>query len=347
MRFVITGASGHIGNNLARHLLTAGHEVRAVLHRDLDPPSLAGVDVERVRADVRDAESLETAFRGADAVVHLAARISLRRTGWRAVEAVNVGGVRNVLTACRRAGVGRLVHTSSIHAYDPHPLDEPVDEDRPLGRDPRRAPYDRSKAEGERLVREAIEEGMDAVIVNPTAVIGPHDYEPSHQGSGILLMASGRLPALVPGGFDWVDVRDVAAAIEAAAARAPAGGRYLLPGRWATMVELSEIAARWTGHPATRRTVPMALARIGAPFMNLYAGVTGRRPIYTSMSLQTLEEASDQIRGDGAARDLGHRPRPLEETLGDTLAFFVERGALRPRADAPLAEEGNGDGDGS
>lgn len=207
MTVVVTGANGHVGANLVRALLAEGRSVRALVHHSRR--ALQGLEVELVEGDVRELASLQRAFEGAEVVYHLAAHISIRMNEWPLVEAINVLGTRNVVEASLQGGIRRLVHFSSIHAFNEEPHDKPVDESRPLKipESPHAAPYDRSKAAGEREVRQGIERGLDAIIINPTAIVGPHDYYPSHFGQAILSLAQGNLPVLVPGGFNWVDVR--------------------------------------------------------------------------------------------------------------------------------------------
>ena len=149
------------------------------------PAALAGLDVETVVGDVRDLDSLRAAFRGAELVFHLAALISIDGDRQGIVHRINVDGARNSALASRAEGVRRHVHVSSIHAFDHHPTDEPLDEAR--GRPgPRHPAYDRSKAAGEAAVREVIAEGLDAVIVNPSGVVGPLDFVPSRVGEMLL-----------------------------------------------------------------------------------------------------------------------------------------------------------------
>jgi dihydroflavonol-4-reductase len=265
MTVVVTGAAGHIGGTLVRALLARGRSVRALVHRDRR--ALHGLDVELVEGDVCDAVSLQRALDGAEVVYHAAARISLLVNEWPLLEAVNVVGTRNVVEACRRCGVRRLVHFSSIHALRQEPLDLPVDESRPLVESDGHPPYDRSKAAGEREVRRAIAQGLDAVILNPTAIIGPYDYRPSHIGAGLLALGRGRLPALVAGGFDWVDVRDVVEGALRAEERAPKGARYLLSGHWVSMRHLASMVEAITGVRAPRFVSPLGLAYVGAPLL--------------------------------------------------------------------------------
>jgi len=324
MSVLVIGAAGHVGGNLVRSLLAAGRHVRAAVYRD--ERALEGLDLERVRLDVLDPASLVRALEGIEVVYHLAAVIAIAGESEGRVEEVNVRGPRNVATACLDAGVRRLVHFSSIHAFEQLPLDRPLDETRgpPVGRD---APtYDRTKAAGEREILAAVARGLDAVIVNPTSVLGPYDFKPSPMGDVLLRLGRGTIPALVPPGFDFVDVRDVVAGAFAAEERGRTGERYLLPGHYASFPALAALMQKASGRRPPRLVAPIWLARVGAPFLGAWCKVTGGRPLYTNESLSILSRSHADIRGDKAARELGFRARPLEETVRDTWDWFRAAG---------------------
>jgi dihydroflavonol-4-reductase len=337
MKIAVTGATGHIGCNLVRALLAAGHDVRAVVRGPGTQPEhevaaerspLAGVACERVAAELADAASLTRAFDGAELVFHLAARISIAPGDEAEVHAVNVGGVRNVVTACLDARVRRLVHFSSIHAFDAEPAGEIVDEKRRLAPDRDGVvTYDRSKANGEREIIAGIERGLDAVVVNPTAVLGPNDFRPSPMGRVLLDLHHRRLPALVDGGFDWVDVRDVVAGAIAAAERGQRGDKFLLSGTHKRVAELAEMVESLTGVRAPRFVSPMWLARAGAPFATVVSRALGKPPRFTSQSLHALRH-HQRVSNERARERLGYAPRALGETLKDTFAWFRESGAI-------------------
>jgi dihydroflavonol-4-reductase len=324
MSILVTGAAGHIGANLIRALLEKGEHVRALVHHDRR--ALAGLDVEIVEGDISIPASLERAFADAEVVYHAAAEISLQTGNRSFVHQVNVMGTRNVVEACLCVGVRRLVHFSSIHAlnYAAHP--GLIDETCPLV-DNHNSPYSDSKADGEREVQRGIEHGLDAVIIRPTAVIGPYDFRPSHIGQVLLKLARGTLPALVEGGFDWVDVRDVADGTLRAAEQAPAGASYLLSGHWVSVPDLAATVERITGQRAPRFVCPMLLARIGAPFASALARLTGTRPLFTSVSLDALR-LTNPISSAHASHDLGYQSRPFDNTIADTLAWFRDAGLL-------------------
>lgn len=323
---VVTGASGHIGANLIRELRSRGRTVRALHH--VNRRAIENLDVEIVPGDVCDLSSLRKAFKGADVVYHLAARISLSSNDYPVLEPINVTGVKNVVQACLDCGVRRLVHFSSIHAFIQESIGKPIDESCPLVEPRNCPPYDRSKAAGEKIVYGAIERGLDAVIISPTAVIGPYDFEPSFLGEALLNIARGKLPALVGGGFDWVDVRDVVQGALAAEEKAPTGTKYLLSGHFASMCELAAMVEETMGTPAPKLVMPRWLAFVGAPFMAGFAKMTGNRPLYTSASVRALRTGQD-VSHDKAARELGYKPRPLQETIVDTFEWFHESGYLQ------------------
>jgi len=327
MTVVVTGAAGHIGGNLVRALLAAGRPVRAVVRQD--QRALAGLDVETVSADVRDPETLRRAFAGAEVVHHLAAIVSISGDQGGRVTSTNVDGVRHAAAAALACGVRRFVLYSSIHAYDLEHDEATITEQsaRPGAGHPA---YDRAKYAGELALRDAIAAGLDAVIVNPTAVVGPFDFRPSHVGQLLIDLQHRRLPSLVDGGFDWVDVRDVVAGALAAEQRGRSGENYLLTGHYHTIAELAGWVSEITGAAPPRLLAPIWLARIGAPFVQLGNWVLRTKPLYTAESLRALLRV-DRISGDKARRELDHAPRPMRQTVEDTLKWFAQQGWVELR----------------
>lgn len=330
----ITGATGHLGSSLVRQLIDRGDDVRA-LTRTPDPIELRGLSLQRIAGDVASGEGLDALLDGADLLVHLAAQISIVGPMNGLVDAVNVQGVRHVVAAAKRSGLPRMVHCCSVHVFEPEPLHEPTSEQRPRVQRGEAPAYDVSKAEGEAVVREAIErDGLDAVIVHPSAVMGPYDFKPSRMGHVLQKLYQRRLPALLGGGFDWVDARDVSAGILAAAERGRTNESYLLTGHYLTIAQLAEVAQAVTGVPRPRLVCPAWVAGIGAPFMDLAAWMMrGGEPLYTSESLMPLrlKVAYDRSK---AARELGYTVRPIEDTLRDAYAWMLAQGVIEPGTEA-------------
>lgn len=320
---VITGASGLVGGNLVRALLAQGYPVRALVHHDRR--ALEGLNVETISADLTDPASLQQAFAGAETVYHLASSISIRMDNWNELERVNVEGTRNVVEACLHCGVSKLVYSSSIHAYQQEPFDHPVDEDRPLLAGDRNPPYERSKAAAELIARQAPKRGLATVIIIPTAILGPHDYRPSYIGEALKLLASGRIPALVRGGYDWVDVRDVVNGAMQAERLGRSGSRYILSGHWRSLHDVGQVTAKVSGKSAPKFVVPIWLAELFQPVMAKLAQINGAQPLYTKAMLGAMR-SNRQISHDRATRDLDYAPRPFVQTVGDTLDWFTKQG---------------------
>jgi dihydroflavonol-4-reductase len=320
---VITGASGLVGGNLERALLSQGRSIRAIVHHDRR--ALEGLDVETVTADLTDPASLKKAFAGAETVYHLASSISIRMDNWGELEQVNVEGTRNVVEACLRCGVEKLVYFSSIHAYQQEPFDQPLDEDRPLLTDESAPPYERSKAAAESIARQAPDLGLATVIIIPTAILGPYDFRPSYLGQALKLLAGGRIPALVQGGYDWVDVRDVVDGAMQAERLGRSGARYILSGHWKSVMDVARVTTQVTGVSAPKFTVPIWLADLFQPIMAKMAQINGSQPLYTRAMLNAMR-SNRQISHVRASKDLGYAPRPFEETVRDTLDWFKKQG---------------------
>ena len=267
-----------------------------------------------------------------EVVYHLAGVVSILGDAGGAVPAVNVAGAGNAAGAALACGA-RMVHCSSVHAFDLAAGTGPLDETAPRvpAGSRRHSAYDRSKADGERLVREVIGRGLDAVIVHPTGVIGPWDFEPSRMGRFFIRLWKGTLPALVHGAFDFVDVRDVAGGLVAAAERGGRGESYLLGGHFCRIAEIAAVAAGVTGRHHARPTLPMWLARVGVPFMRLAAAAARTEPLYTAESLAVLR-VGRVVDHAKAGRDLGFAPRPLEESVADVYRWFAAQGVLPPEA---------------
>jgi dihydroflavonol-4-reductase len=319
MLTVVTGGSGYVGTNLVHALRVAGRAVRVVDLRR--PVGLDDPGITWIRADVRDRAAMRRACEGAEIVHHLAAVISLVGGLGGRVESVNVGGVRSVADAARGAGVRRMVHCSSVHAFDVGVrAGRLVDEDCPGARDRRLPAYDRSKAAGEAALREVVAHGLDAVVLNPTAILGPRDDRPSRIGAGLIALWRRRLPAVVEGGFDWVDVRDVVDGMLAAETRGRTAESYLLPGHRCSVRDLVAVAAGIGGVPVPR-SLPMWSVRPWAPLATAVGRFWSSPLLPTGDTLHTLS-TFPRIDGAKAARELGHRPRPLVETLRDLHASY-------------------------
>ncbi|MEY2668027.1 MAG: hypothetical protein RJA59_665 [Pseudomonadota bacterium] len=317
----VTGATGHLGNVLVRELLRRGKRVRALVEPDDEARALAGLDVELVRGDVLRPDTLPAAFAGTDVLFHLAGVVSISSLDIELVRTVNVDGTANVVRAAREAGVRRLVYTSSVHALTEPGRGGVLTEE--AGYDPALAPgdYGKAKAAASRIVLDAVREGLDAVIVNPVYVLGPHDYRLSEIGEVILMFSRFPVPAGMDGCYDFIDVRDIALGHVAAAERGRTGESYLLSGERMTVRELMRILAGLAGRRPPRIFIPLKVAAGIAAFAPIFEKVTRRRALLTPYAVHTLA-VDFEIRDRKAREELGHDPRPIEETLRDAWAWM-------------------------
>jgi dihydroflavonol-4-reductase len=320
---LVTGATGHIGNALVRKLLSRGEKVRALIMKEEDTSSIRDLRLECVEGDVLDPASLQPALAGVDTVYHLAGIISIMPGKNPFVWKINVEGTRNVIEAARRAGIRRLLYTSSIHAVKRAPHGVVIDES--LGFDPNNSygEYDRSKAAASLEVQRAALEDLDAVIVCPTGVIGPYDFRGSEMGEVIRGAAEAHTMFYVEGAYDFVDVRDVADGMIAAAEHGRRGESYILGGDKISMRYMLETVRKVTGKDFNSIKIPFSLAKFAARFTPWYYRRTKTKPRFTPYSLEVLQSNSD-ISHKKAEHELGFKPRPITETIADTVRWYSE-----------------------
>lgn len=324
MSTIVTGASGHVGATLVRALLAERRDVKVI---DLDPGiALDGLAVEIHRGDIRDGAFLAGVIAEGDTVFHLASVISTSGDKGGLVQSVNVEGARTVARTCRERNVRRLVHTSSIHAYDIDTHGAPVTEQTALAIGHSRSSYNLSKAEGQLAVLEQGKLGLDVVVVNPTGVIGPYDYKPSRMGKFFRAIARGNSGPVGPSGFDWVDVRDVIQGMLLAESKGKSGENYILSGHWNSNLTLGKFASTITGKPVPDKAMSIwtlkALNAIG-PVLSLL----GQRPPVTREALDALL-ANRDLSHAKATRELGYQPTPWEDTVRAIYAWYDAEGVL-------------------
>ncbi|HEX2906429.1 MAG TPA: NAD-dependent epimerase/dehydratase family protein [Phototrophicaceae bacterium] len=335
MTVLVTGASGHVGTTLIPKLLEAGCRVRAV---DIQyNPILQTLPIEFVQADTRDLAALEAAFAGVEVVYHLASYISIVMDEWPILEAVNINGTRNVVTLCQKYQVRRLVHFSSIEALSVEPRDQPITENNMLVPEDFPIPYPRSKAAGQRLVLQAIQAGLDAVIIYPTGIIGPNDYGFRAGNQALVRIVNGEMRFVPNVSYDWVDVRDVAEGAIKAEQQAVRGASYILGNH---MFSMPEMAAQLTSMAGIKPSYPIPAwtAQLARPFMEIKAALTREPSLVTQASLYPVLH-SHTISHERATAELGYQPRPLTETLCAALAWYQQIGKLKTAALAAVVPD--------
>jgi dihydroflavonol-4-reductase len=286
-----------------------------------------GLDIQVVEGNVLDLNALRRAMAGVEVVYHLAGLISIMPGTDALVERVNVVGTQNVVQASMEAGVRRLVYTSSIHAIKRVPGEIVIDESIPFDPVGIGSAYDSSKAIATIEVLEAVEKGLDAVVVCPTGVIGPYDYRRSEMGQLIFDTAKARVQFSVDGAYDFVDVRDVANGLILACQRGRIGEHYILSGERITISKLLATVREQVGLRAIQLNIPMRLAKLAAVIAAPFYRLTNIMPRFTEYALETVVSNSN-ISHAKATRELGYSPRPIKLSIADTLNWLKENSHL-------------------
>lgn len=329
--WIITGANGHLGGTLVRLLEKQNAQIRGLVL-----PGEAVRDHDNVRyffGDVTKTQTLEPLFAGIDPahtiVIHTAGLIDIGEKPFELLRRVNVGGTQNMLALCRAHGVRRMVHVSSVHAIPEGEKTAVLTEIDRFSPDAVVGNYAKTKAEATQAVLDAAKAGLDAVVVHPSGIIGPYDSAGNHLVQVIRDYMLGKLPACVRGGYDMVDVRDVAQGCIAAALGGRKGECYILSNRHYEIHDMLQMVRKTSGG---RRlpTLPMWLAKAAAPFLTLAAKLRGRRPLYTAYSLHALS-GNDRFSHDKATMELRYRPRDLRVTVADTVAWLQAQGVGKRR----------------
>ena len=326
-KYLITGATGFLGRAVLAQLQDSPAEIRALV-MDGDPLAQAlARNVRVMTGDVCDEAALERFFAGADehtCVIHCAGIISVATHPGDRIYRVNVDGTRNILKFCSQCGVGKLVYVSSVHAIPEKPKGTEIAETTVFSPELVRGDYAKSKAMATALVLQAAKGGLNASVVFPSGIIGPGDMGKGSITNMLLSFLAGKLPLAVKGGYDFVDVRDVAAGILACAERGLPGHGYILSGHYATIRDILELVKKTVNLRRSVSYLPICFAKLVAP---IYEKISLRRrePLYfTPYSIAVLD-SNGAFSRNAAATTLGYTPRPLSSTIRDTVVWLKEK----------------------
>lgn len=330
--YLVTGASGFLGSAIVRLLLRRNDgEVRVLLLPGDDARALKGLDVSRFEGDVADRSSLAPFFSGLEGrqsyVYHCAAIVSILSKNDGRLYKVNVAGTQNVIEECL-IHHSRLLYVNSVHAIPESKKGTRMAEIDHF--DPRLVvgDYAKSKAMAAELFLSAcLERGLDGVMVHPSGIIGPGDFGHSHLNELIVAYGNGKLPCAVRGGYDFVDVRDVADGAVSASFVAKPGSAYILSNRHASIKEILDDASEALGKRKMALFLPISVAKAVAPFTEGYCRVRKKTPLFTRYSLYTLK-ANSLFSHEKASEELGFLPRPLSETIRDMVWFLLKEGKI-------------------
>jgi nucleoside-diphosphate-sugar epimerase len=328
---LVTGATGHLGANLVRHLLADGQAVRVLLRPSHDLSAIAGLDVESVEGDLRDPADCARAVRGCRAIYHCAAKVSTvdgNARHKREIFECNVLGTRHLLQAARMAGVDRVVVTGSLSAvgHDPH---RPSCESVPFNPFDHATPYGLSKAAVEHECLQAYAEGLPVVVATSCAILGPNDFRPSRMGQLLLDFANGRLWAYIAGGFEFVAARDIVQGHVLAMAKGRPGQKYIFATQFLTVDELLGIYEEITGRPRPKLRLPGALLTGFATatdfVLNHLAPNAPRRFSAAAVRFLRTQRRADCTK---AKSELGYQPTDITLAIREAYDFFCRRGQI-------------------
>jgi dihydroflavonol-4-reductase len=324
MKALVTGATGFVGAAVARALIREGWQVRALARKGSDRRNVQHLPVEVVEGDLVDPASLDRALAECEALFHVAADYRLGALDPQRLYQTNVEGTRNILEASRRAGVRRVVYTSSVATVGIPQDGSPGNEDTPVSVADMIGHYKRSKFLAEQLVRES---GAPVVIVNPSTPIGPGDVKPTPTGQVVLDAAAGRMPAYVDTGLNIVHVDDVAAGHLLAFQHGRCGERYILGGQDMTLREILVVIAEIVGRKPPSIRLPTGVVFPIAYIAEGIARITGRPGRITVEGVRMARKHMF-FSSDKARRELGYQWRPPTQALRDAITWLREQGLL-------------------
>lgn len=340
-KYLLTGAAGFLGGHILRLLLNRGENVR-VLTLPGDPlaSSLPG-GIELLEGDVRNPDDLRRFFdvpQGVDVtVIHTAAIVTIWPGYNQTVYDVNVGGVKNIVAKCIEKKVKKLVYVCSVHGLTEPPMGQTIREQTDFDPDSIVGFYGKTKAEAAQFVTDAVRhDGLDASIVFPSGICGPGDLACGHVTQLLKDCSMGRLAAGVRGGYDFVDVRDVAQGVVAAADKGGPGENYILSNRRVSVEEILRLVHEQTGAKEVKTMLPLWVAEAAVPLLSPYYRLKKQKPLYTKYSLHVLVSNCD-FDCEKARRELGYSPRPFQETVADSIEWMksermiTEKQPRRPR----------------
>jgi len=328
MRALVTGATGLVGSAVARALVAAGWQVRALVRAGSDRRNLQHLPVDMAAGELADSASLDRALADCQALFHLAADYRLGAREPEQLYRTNVEGTRSILAAARRAAVPRVVYTSSVATIGLPEDGSPGTEETPVGLADMIGHYKRSKYLAEQIACGWSQTGTSVVIVNPSTPIGPGDVRPTPTGQIVLDTARGRMPAYLDTGLNIVHVDDVAAGHLLAFHRGRTGERYILGGQDMMLRDILAAIALLVGRKAPRIRLPHAAVLPLACAAEALARITGRT---TRITLEGVRMARKHMffSSAKAVRELGYRWRAPTEAFADAVLWFREQGYLR------------------
>ncbi len=318
----VTGATGFIGSHVVRQLLQRGDRVRILARNSSRKSNIEALGCEIVIGDLKDPNSLLRCVQGCRFCYHVAADYRLWAKNPQEIYDNNVGGTRNLLSACCEAGVEKVVYTSSVGAIGIRKDGLPANEDTPVKLDDMIGHYKRSKFMAEQVALEFAASGLPVTIVNPTTPIGTGDIKPTPTGKIILETIKGHMPAYVETGLNLVGVEDVARGHLLAETKGRIGERYILGGENWSLEEILEAVAEICGRRTPRVRIPWIFALVAGYVENFLIGTLLRREPFIPLEGVRMSRYKMYISSEKARKELGYNPAPVEKALREAVDYF-------------------------
>ena len=324
--YIITGANGFLGNNIIRKLeLDENNEIRAFVLKGDSIKALENLKCKIYYGDVTVKDSLSNVFENTDGkeviVIHCAAVVYIKSKYNPVIYDVNVNGTKNIVDKVIESKA-KLIYISSVHAIPEKPDNGLITEITDFNPDNVHGLYAKTKAEAARYVIDAIEfKKLNACIIHPSGIIGPNDYGNSHLTQLIKEVANGKLFACVKGGYDFVDVRDVADGVISACKNGANGECYILSNRYITIKELCDLICDVQGRKKIKMVLPIGLAKLIAPLFEVYYNLKKQTPLFTKYSLYTLSSNAN-FSNEKAKEKLEFKNRNMKDTIKDTVEWI-------------------------
>jgi dihydroflavonol-4-reductase len=329
--YLVTGATGHLGFTIVSQLVADGRKVRALVLPGDVLGSCLPPQVEIFYGNVLDPSSLEAFFCVSPDtdifVIHAAGIVTTSLKYQSVVYEVNVKGTRNVTDAAIKFNATKLVYVSSVHAIPEQPKGQVIHETDHFDKDLVYGMYSKTKAEATQYVLDAVQRGLDATIVHPSGICGPNSHTCNYATQMVIDCWRGSLPMGVDGGYDFVDVRDVASGTISSCRKGGRGECYILGNRYISIKEYFRIFQNVTGKKLPGIMAPMWLARASLPFCSLYYKLKKQLPLFSSYSLYTLATNS-LFSSDKARLELGYATRPFKDTIADTVEWLKKEKSI-------------------
>ena len=326
-KYLITGATGFLGRTVVEELVHHDAQVRAlVLHND-PYINLLPKEVHTIVGDVCDKNSLADFFADAGSrtcVIHCAGIVSVASRPGPKLYQVNVGGTRRILRQCLEHDVGKLIHVSSVHAIPEKPEGCVITESCDFSPGLVDGDYAKSKAAATELVFDAAERGLNASIVFPSGIIGPGDIQGGSFTSMAKSFLAGKLPFAVRGGYDFVDVRDVAKGILACSESGEPGKGYILSGHYITIRKMLQLVGKAAKLKYRPICLPLSLAKLAAPYYERRS-LKDRKPLFFTPYSVAVLASNGQFSHAAASECFAYQPRPMEKTLWDMTVWLMAR----------------------